>query len=214
MLPADAFTGVAGNLHPAPVVVLCAVVAVAAAVWAASALRPGSRAAAGTDTLFWNTFTAGVLLLPAVLIPAVAVPPLGLGVALLAAAAALAAVLALPRWEDARRRARAGRALPALALRHQELVAHWSRYELEPDRQIDFPAMSDVRSPATRDLVRALAEAERLRGWPGQGAAGGSEYARAVLRLQGCLARAETAAGVPREQRLRISARPKPLPVR
>jgi hypothetical protein len=204
MLPIFASRELPGAAGAVPIALLCAAVAVAAVVWAVSTLRSGRRGTAGGDELFWNTFTASVLLLPAVLIPAIMFPPLGLAVALLAACSAPAAVAALPRVAEVRRRTRAGRALPALVFAHRELLVHWSRYELEPERQIDFPAMSDVRAPATADLIRALGEADRLGATDGAGTPGGAEYARAVLRLQNCLARAESAAGVPAGQRLGV----------
>jgi len=144
------------------------------------------------DGLFWDLFAGLVVIVPAVLVPAVQWPPAGLMMAFLAgttAAATLAAARKVERAHAAEPRRRAGFA--ADAARHQSILAQWSRYELDPDRAIDFPAMTDVRAQETAALTRAMREAEYCK------VTAGTDYRAAVEHLAEALTAAERAAGVP-----------------
>jgi hypothetical protein len=76
--------------------------------------------------------------------------------------------------------------------RHDLLKRRWLSYEVDPQLQFDYPAMSDVSLPATATMIRAMhtADHERTTG----NAAG---YKQAVDRFSETLAAAERAAGVP-----------------
>ncbi|XAS69840.1 hypothetical protein V3C33_20635 (plasmid) [Micrococcaceae bacterium Sec5.7] len=43
---------------------------------------------------------------------------------------------------------------------HQILKARWVRYEIDPELQMKAPAMSDLRVPATAQMIRAMKHAE------------------------------------------------------
>ncbi|WP_427017601.1 hypothetical protein ACQCSX_03005 [Pseudarthrobacter sp. P1] len=152
------------------------------------------------DSSFWYGFAGLCLLAPALLIPTVQRPPDGVLLIALSAAAAGATAAALHRRE-------LRLAHLELAARHDAMVARWARYELDPGRQIDFPAMVDVRVPETAAMIRALAEAELWRRAPvtvrTTGAAGDG-YGPAVARLESAVARAEAGA---------IAALDAPIPV-
>jgi hypothetical protein len=76
--------------------------------------------------------------------------------------------------------------------RHDLLKRRWLTYEVDPQLQFDFPAMSDVSLPATAAMIRAMHNADYERAI-GNGAA----YRLAVDRFSQTLAEAERAAGVP-----------------
>ncbi|MCZ9884373.1 hypothetical protein [Arthrobacter sp. B2a2-09] len=138
------------------------------------------------DATFWNIFAGLVVIVPAVVIPALASPVVGLLMLFLGIGAAVAA-FALGRKLEQKRQNRSG--FTEAAARHDALLARWQRYELDPAKGIDFPGMSDVNVPQTAALVRALQEAQRCR------VTAGTDYPRAVERLDVAMAEAEAAAG-------------------
>lgn len=79
-----------------------------------------------------------------------------------------------------------------IAARHDLLKRRWLSYEVDPQRQFDFPAMSDVSFPPTAAMIRAMrsAEQERTAGNP-------ADYKLAADRFSQALEAAERAAGVP-----------------
>jgi hypothetical protein len=79
-----------------------------------------------------------------------------------------------------------------VAARHDLLKRRWSRYEVDPQLQFDFPAMSDAAFPPTAAMIKAMraAQQERTAGNP-------AEYKLAVDRFSQALEAAERAAGVP-----------------
>ncbi|MDQ0029770.1 hypothetical protein [Arthrobacter bambusae] len=139
------------------------------------------------DATFWNIFAGLVVIVPAVVIPALASPAVGLLMLFLGVGAAVAA-FAVGRKLEQKRQDRSG--FTEAAARHDVLLARWQGYELDPAKGIDFPGMSDVNVPQTAALVRALQEAQRCR------LSAGTDYARAVERLDVAMAEAEAAAGV------------------
>lgn len=144
------------------------------------------------DGVFWDVFGGLVVVTPAILVPAVHWPPAGLimvFVGIATAAATLASIRKVERLHAAEPRRRTGFAHDAA--RHENLLEQWSRYELDPARTIDFPAMTDVRSAETAALTRAMREAEFCK------VTAGTDYRAAVERLAGALEAAERAAGVP-----------------
>ncbi|MBT1003314.1 hypothetical protein KIH31_11935 [Paenarthrobacter sp. DKR-5] len=149
----------------------------------------------GADSTFWTAFGGGALLLPAVLVPAATQPAAGAllsGVALAAAAAAAAVLLLGDRASRSRRRrARNGARRLAVESVHDELLGRWMAYELDPARQIDFPAMSDVRRPETAAMIKAIRRAADLRA-----ADDSAAYGAALTGLRSALGDAERAAGV------------------
>ncbi|KRE71709.1 hypothetical protein [Arthrobacter sp. Soil762] len=76
--------------------------------------------------------------------------------------------------------------------RHDLLKRRWLTYEMDPRLQFDYPAMSDVFSPPTAAMIKALgaADQQRTAGSP-------ADYKLAVDRFSQALAAAESAAGVP-----------------
>ena len=146
------------------------------------------------DAVFWDVFAGLAIVAPAVILPALAAPWAGLLLGVLAVAAAVASYFWTPRVFSRRAARRASRDLAAsneaAAARHRGALARWQRYELDPAHSIDYPAMSDPRQPETATLIRAMRDAERLRGGTDDG------YAQAVDRLEQALADAERAAGV------------------
>lgn len=59
--------------------------------------------------------------------------------------------------------ASAPRPLERLRAEHEAITARWMRYETEPALQISYPAMTDVRQPATAAYLRAAGLANDLR---------------------------------------------------
>lgn len=55
--------------------------------------------------------------------------------------------------------ASAPRPLERLHAQHDAIVARWMRYETDPALQISYPAMIDVRQPATAEYLRAAGRA-------------------------------------------------------
>jgi len=45
-------------------------------------------------------------------------------------------------------------------IRHQTLKARWVQYEIDPELQMKAPAMSDLKVPATAQMIRAMKHAE------------------------------------------------------
>jgi len=195
---------------PFPLWQLFALAVIVVCASGASVFLIRKRLAAGSDGLpdsvFWDGFAGLAIVAPAVILPALAAPWAGLLLGVLAGAAAAAAYFWAPRILSRQEARRASRDLAAsneaAAARHRSALARWQRYELDPARSIDYPAMSDPRQPETAALIRAMRAAERLRG--GTDAA----YAPAVDRLERALADAERAAGV----RPDTPARPAGLP--
>jgi hypothetical protein len=76
--------------------------------------------------------------------------------------------------------------------RHDLLKRRWFTYEVDPQLQFDYPAMSDTSLPTTAAMVRTMhaADRERTTGNP-------VDYKFAVDRFSQALAAAESAAGVP-----------------
>lgn len=57
----------------------------------------------------------------------------------------------------------APRPLERLRAEHETITARWMRYETDPALQISYPAMTDVRQPATAAYLRAAGRANDLR---------------------------------------------------
>lgn len=57
----------------------------------------------------------------------------------------------------------APRPLERLQAEHDAVVARWMQYETDPARQIAYPAMTDVKQPATAAYLRAAGRATDLR---------------------------------------------------
>lgn len=144
------------------------------------------------DGIFWDVFGGSVVILPAILVPAVQWAPAGLIMVLVGVATVggtLVSTRKVERILAAEPRRRAG--FVQDTDRHQKLVQQWQRYELDPGRTIDFPAMSDVRIAETAMLARAMREADYCK------VTAGTDYRAAVERLAEALTAAERAAGVP-----------------
>jgi hypothetical protein len=80
----------------------------------------------------------------------------------------------------------------AISTRHDAMKKRWLAYELEPQRQLDYPAMTDVTFPPTAAMVKAMRAAEEARKQGDTDA-----YEAAVETFSLALAAAEAAAGVP-----------------
>jgi len=78
------------------------------------------------------------------------------------------------------------------AARHDLLKRRWLSYEVDPQKQIDYPAMCDASLSATSAMIRAMrvADQEQTAGNP-------ADYKLAVDRFSQGLQAAEQAAGVP-----------------
>jgi hypothetical protein len=76
--------------------------------------------------------------------------------------------------------------------RHDLLKRRWLTYEVDPQLQFDYPAMSDVALPTTATMIRAMraADHEKTTG-------NAADYKLAVDAFSQTLAEAERAAGVP-----------------
>lgn len=76
--------------------------------------------------------------------------------------------------------------------RHDLLNRRWLTYEVDLQKQFDYPAMTDTSLPATAAMIRAMhaANYERTTGKA-------ADYRLAVDRFSQALAAAESAAGVP-----------------
>lgn len=194
---------VEGLLQGAGAVVLCGLVLVASVAATVFVIR--RRAFAGpegkaerSDQLFWDLFLGSSVAVPALLIPAFISPWAGLFLGGAGVAAGVAAYRGSPRylaWRSGRRESTQQVAAHQEAqARHDELMARWRRYELDPACMIDYPALTDVRIPETSALIKAMRHADALRMVPHQG------YPDAVTSLGATLAAAERAAGIPAEQ--------------
>ncbi|MBB6406523.1 hypothetical protein [Arthrobacter sp. AZCC_0090] len=143
------------------------------------------------DSVFWNIFAGLVVVVPAVVIPALASPAVGLLMLFLGMGAAAGAFTVGRKMEQKRQSKPENRpGYSEASARHDALLARWQRYELDPAKGIDFPGMSDVNVPQTAALVRAIQEAQLCR------MTAGTDYPRAVERLDVAMAEAEAAAGV------------------
>lgn len=78
------------------------------------------------------------------------------------------------------------------ASRHDLLKRRWLSYEVDPQKQFDFPAMSDASLPATAAMIRAMRAADHARS-----AGNPADYKLAVDKFSQALQAAEKAAGVP-----------------
>lgn len=78
------------------------------------------------------------------------------------------------------------------AARHDLLKRRWLSYELETQKQLDYPAMTDVSFPPTAAMIKAMRAADAARA-----SGDASEYDVAVETFSLALAAAEAAAGVP-----------------
>jgi hypothetical protein len=78
------------------------------------------------------------------------------------------------------------------AARHDLLKRRWLSYEVDAQKQFDYPAMSDASSPATAAMIRAMRAADQART-----AGNPADYRLAVDRFSQALQAAEQAAGVP-----------------
>ncbi|MCA4133196.1 hypothetical protein [Arthrobacter sp. M4] len=198
-MPAVAQAAQSGiQLSAGQLVFWCAVL-IAAVTFTVFALRRrlvsqpvDNEAAEEPDPLFWDAFGGAVVIFPALVIPSLASPLAGLFLLLLSAATAIGTLLA-GNSLDARHSRQPWRqpGYSGADVQHRELVARWSRYEIDPGQTILYPAMIDVRVPETAQLIRALHEAERSR------SAVDADYPAAVERLSHALRQAERAAGVP-----------------
>lgn len=154
--------------------------------------------AAHSDQVFWDLFLGACVAVPALLIPTLVSPWTGLFLGCAGVAAGVAAYRATPRFLDQRTRRHEDRQLESAHLaaraQHDEVIARWRRYELDPACRIDYPALADVRLPETSAFIKAMRAADQLRAESRQG------YPDAVTRLAASLAAAERAAGIPAEQ--------------
>lgn len=194
---------VQGLLQGAGAVVLCGLVLVASVAATVFVIRRRALAACNEtaerqDQLFWDLFLGSAVAVPALLIPAFISPWAGLFLGGAGVAAGVAAYRGSPRylaWRSGRRESlQQAAAHQDAQARHDELIARWRRYELDPACMIDYPALTDVRTPETSALIKAMRQAEALRVVPHQG------YPDAVTSLGATLAAAERAAGIPAEQ--------------
>ncbi|ADX71256.1 hypothetical protein D7Z96_13240 [Pseudarthrobacter phenanthrenivorans] len=184
-------------------VVLCGLVLVASVAATVYVVR--RRALTGpqgsperSDQLFWDVFLGSCVAVPALLIPALISPWAGLFLSGAGVAAGVAAYRGSARylaWRNDRRDAQVrASAHQEAQQRHDELIARWRRYELDPACSIDFPALTDVRTPETSAFIKAMRQADELRTAPHQ------DYPDAVTSLDASLAAAEKAAGIRAEQ--------------
>ncbi|KNH19058.1 hypothetical protein ACU18_05945 [Arthrobacter sp. ZBG10] len=182
---------------------LCGAVLVVSVAGTVYLVRRRSLAPAGTgpersDQLFWDLFLGAAVAVPALLIPTLAWPWAGLILGAAGVGAAVAAYRLSPRllaWRAGRRDSRLQvSANQAARVQHDELMARWRRYELDPACSIDYPALTDVRLPETSALIKAMRTAEQLRAQPHR------DYPAAVTGLALSLAAAERAAGLPTNQ--------------
>ena len=85
-------------------------------------------------------------------------------------------------------------AFSAAAAHHKLLESRWLAFEVDPQLQFDFPAMSDTAFPATAAMIRAKRKAEHAKS-EGRTAS----YQSAVAAFGEALTVAEAAAGVPQK---------------
>lgn len=76
--------------------------------------------------------------------------------------------------------------------RHDLLKRRWLTYEVDPELQFDYPAMSDTSLPTTAAMIRAMRAADREKT-----TGNAADYKLAVDGFSQALAAAESAAGVP-----------------
>ncbi|TLM82595.1 hypothetical protein [Pseudarthrobacter sp. NamE5] len=192
-----------GMLQGAWALILCAPVLVASVgatvfVVQRRALAGNDSQAERSDQLFWDLFLGAAVAVPALLIPTLLSPWTGLFLGGAGVATGIAAYRGTPKYLAKRSAKRENHALETAHLaaqaQHDELIARWRRYELDPACNIDFPALTDVRTPETSALIKAMRHAEALRSAAHQG------YPDAVSSLGASLAAAERAAGLPAEQ--------------
>lgn len=94
--------------------------------------------------------------------------------------------------------ASAPRPLDRLQAQHDAITAQWMRYETDPALQIAYPAMTDVRQPATAAYARAAGHAveSRRAATSSRTAEAYAEYRDAVSDLERALEAAEYSARV------------------
>lgn len=80
----------------------------------------------------------------------------------------------------------------ATAARHDVLKQRWVAYELDPQLQVDYPAMTDVAYPETAAMIKAMRRSNESRGM-----SNALEYRAAVEEFALAITAAERAAGVP-----------------
>lgn len=85
------------------------------------------------------------------------------------------------------------RAFAAAAMQHDAIKSRWLAYEVDPQLQFDYPAMSDASVPATAAMIRAMRAADQARSTRRT-----AEYQSAVAAFGEALTAAEVAAGVRR----------------
>jgi hypothetical protein len=78
------------------------------------------------------------------------------------------------------------------AARHDLLKRRWLTYEVDAQKQFDYPAMSDASLPTTSAMIRAMRAADQART-----AGSPADYKLAVDGFSQALQAAEQAAGVP-----------------
>lgn len=125
--------------------------------------------------------------------------PEGLGTAQalwrqLEAARAAEQVAAMPPGSLAELSVVDAQAFSAAALQHDRIKNRWLAYELDPQLQFDFPAMSDTSVPATAAMIRAGQAADQAKS-----SARTADYQSAVATFGDALRAAEAAAGVPKK---------------
>lgn len=178
--------------------VLVASVAATVFVVRRRTLLAGDEQARHPDQLFWDLFLGACVAVPALLIPTLVSPWTGLFLAGAGVAAGIGAYRGTPRYLSRRAARQEDRRQQAAQLsaraQHDELIARWRRYELDPACSIDYPGLTDVRLPETSALIKAMRTADQLRASSHRG------YPDAVTRLAASLAAAERAAGIPAEQ--------------
>ncbi|MET3206224.1 UNVERIFIED_ORG: hypothetical protein ABIB21_003043 [Arthrobacter sp. UYEF13] len=80
----------------------------------------------------------------------------------------------------------------ATAAKHEILQRRWLAYEVDPELQFDFPAMSDITFPATAAMIKAMRKAEQAKSESNM-----ANYWSAVAAFGWALTVAEAASGVP-----------------
>lgn len=169
--------------------VACAVMAGAAAV-TAWRFDVASRRNRAVDDYFWLVF-GGVVVLAGAGAALISVGPAWLAAAVAAASIPAAAAWAWLRHAQRRRLAEEsarGEVWADLCRRHDEVVARWVDYDVDPAKAIAFPGMHRSGDPACRPVVRALRAAGTERDAGAEQGAGGSvaahRYEEAVMRLE------------------------------
>jgi hypothetical protein len=195
---------------------LSAALAAGVVVLTAWAIGGALRRQERLDALFWYGFAGLCCAGTVVLIAAAAYPAAAPALVLLTLSCTLpAAVYVHRRWSETSPAGRQ-RAWRDLLSRHDEALARWARYELDPAGLLEAPGMSDVSRAETKAMIRAMRQAACLRRaapapriLPVSRRSGPAElaaYACAVADFERCLRAAEQAAGSGRPGTGRTSA--------